>query len=105
MGEGVAHAGFLGVRRTLLQTQLTDIYFTEDFSTVIGVTPPAGMDPSQAHVINLDIRREIATVTLEEQPLSGTSISVSADGRTWKAMPGLQRNAAARQALLRYCRP
>ncbi|HPW85371.1 MAG TPA: cytochrome D1 domain-containing protein, partial [Rhodoferax sp.] len=105
MGEGVAHAGFLGVRRTLLQTQLADLYFSDDYRTAIGIAPAAHNVPAQAHVINLDVRRELAAVPLATYQPADAAISISADGRTWRAMPGLRQNISAHQALRRYCTP
>ncbi len=105
MGEGLAHAGFLGVRRTLLQTQLADLYFTDDYRTAVSITAAAHNAPAQAHVINLDVRRALAAVPPATYQPADAAISVAVDGRTWRAMPGLRQNISAHQALRRYCTP
>jgi hypothetical protein len=106
MGEGLAQPGYFGVRRTKLNTPLTDLYFTQDYRTVIGVaTPTVIATVPYAHVINLDIRREIATLPLPALPAPGADIVVTSNGTTWRAEPGARQKVATRARLERYCTP
>ena len=105
MGEGLARPGFLGIRRTLLRTPLTEPSFTVDYSTVIGLESHPGSETVQARIVNLDVRREIATSKLASAPESGASFAVTADGRTWHAMRNRASAAETTQQLMRYCAP
>lgn len=105
MGEAVARPGYQGVRRTLLQAPLTDLYFTEDFRTVIGIAAAADHGAPVAHIFNLDIRREMAAIPLSAPPAPDAAISITADGRTWTAASGLRHNRANQSTLRRYCTP
>ena len=105
MGEGLARPGFLGIRRTLLRAPLTDPSFTEDYSTVIGLENRTGSEAVQARIVNLDVRREIATTKLASAPESDASFAVSADGRTWHANRYRTYATETTKQLMRYCAP
>lgn len=102
MGEGLARPGFLGLRRTLLLDPLNVPYFTADYSTVISLATHADRGGVQARIVNLDVRREIATTTIATWPEKGVSFDVTADGRTWHA---IRPAPATIQPLMRYCTP
>lgn len=105
MGEGLSRSGFLGVRRTLLRAPLTAPYFTADYSTVIGTSSRADTGGAQARIVNLDVRREIATATLATLPEPGAPLAVATDGRTWHASRNLLPASESVQRLVRYCTP
>ena len=105
MGEGLARPGFLGLRRTLLRQALAVPYFTADYSTLISITKNADSGGAQARIVNLDVRREIATATLAHGPESNVPFAVTADGRTWHAHNGPTPTAQSIQRLMRYCTP
>ena len=105
MGEGIPRPGFLGLRRTLLRSPLTDPYFTDDFSTVIGLERFTDGNGATARVVNLNVRREIATDKLAVFPDQGTPFTVSADGRTWRATRNLAPTPESDPLLQRYCAP
>ena len=105
MGEGLARPGFLGLRRTLLRQALGTPYFTADYRTLISISKNAGSDSAQARIVNLDVRREIATVTLAQGPESNLPFAVTADGRTWHAHNGPTPTPESTQQLMGYCTP
>ena len=105
MGEGLARPGFLGIRRTLLRAPITAPSFTEDYSTVIGLESRTGSEAVQARIVNLDVRREIATTKLASAPESDASFAVSADGRTWHAIRNRTYATETTKQLMRYCAP
>ena len=75
MGEGVAEPGQFAIRRTLLEEPLDDFFFSEDYAHAIGTArPKAGSDAVQAQVVNLDIRRRIATLDIPGLPHLGSGI-------------------------------
>jgi hypothetical protein len=65
---------------------LDDFFFTPDFSTLIG----AQRDGKRGRVVQLDVRREIATVDLPGLPHLGSGISWERDGRRVMATPNLR---------------
>ena len=106
MGEGLARPGYFGVRRIQLKTPLTAVYFTQDYRTAIGISiATADLAPLNAHVINLDIRREIATIALPSLPDPEADLVVSNAGMTWRAEPGARQKMVTRAWLERYCTP
>ncbi len=106
MGEGLARPGFLGLRRTLLRAALTEPYFTADYRTVISIAKPADRgNGAQARIVNLDVHQEIATATLAVWPEQGASFSVTADGRTWRAIRPKPPAPESIKRLMRNCTP
>jgi len=105
MGEGLARPGFLGIRRTLLRTPLTEPAFTADYSTVIGLARHTGSGGVQARIVNLDVRRELGTATLASSPEHDASFAVTANGRTWHANRSRAAATESTQRLMRYCTP
>jgi hypothetical protein len=105
MGEGLARPGFLGLRRTLLRQALAAPYFTADYRTLISLTKNTDDGGAQARIVNLDVRREIATATLAQWPEPNVPFAVTADGRTWHADHGQTPAPESIQRLRRYCTP
>ncbi len=93
MGEGIAQPGFLGVRRTPLEETLDDFFFDQSYRHAIGTTRPKGSRPASAQVVNLDIRRRIATFALSGMPHLGSGITFSWNGTVVLASPNLKDGA------------
>lgn len=112
MGEAIAKAGYLGVRRTPLNQALDDFFFDPPYRHVIGAGRPAAtkrgleasvasppapgssnlMDaPTGAQVINLDARQRVASLPLPGMPHLGSGISFQYQGQTVLATPNLQQ--------------
>ena len=90
MGESIASAGFLGVRRTPLDEPLDDFFFDPGYAHVVGATrPKPGTEPS-AQVVNLDVRRRIATLPLPGMPHLGSGITFRWRDTTVLATPNLK---------------
>jgi cytochrome c553/WD40 repeat protein len=84
--EGAFLPGFLHPRRTQLDDYLDDFFFTRDYSELVG----SSRDARQGQVVQLDVRRRIATVDLTGMPHLGSGISWQRDGRTVVATPNLK---------------
>ncbi len=102
MGEGIPTRGFLGVKRTRLDEPLDDFFFDQGYIHVLGATrakpaepgaaPNAESRPS-AQVINLDVRRRIATLPIAGMPHLGSGITFAWNGTTLMASPNLKDGA------------
>jgi mono/diheme cytochrome c family protein len=90
MGEGIASPGFQGVRRTLLDEPLDDFFFDAGYANVLGATRPRNDGAPSAQVVNLDIRRRIATLPLPGMPHLGSGITFAWNGSTVLASPNLK---------------
>lgn len=64
-GEAMARPGFLGVRRTRLDEPLDNFFIDPESPHVLGV---ARWGNGEVYVVNLDVRRKIATLALPDQP-------------------------------------
>jgi DNA-binding beta-propeller fold protein YncE len=84
--EGDFVPGFLNPRRTELEGVLDDFFFTPDYRNVIG----AQRDGKTGQVVNLDVRRAIATLELPGLPHLGSGISWEREGRRVMATPNLR---------------
>ena len=80
MGEAIAKPGYLGVRRTPLEEPLGDFILDESFRHAIGTARPKGNDAPLAQVINLDVRRRIASFPLSGAPHPGSAITFAWNG-------------------------
>ena len=89
MGESIATPGYLGVRRTLLDEPLDDFFFDQAYRNVIGATRPKAGGAATAQVVNLDIRRRIASLPLPGMPHLGSGITFAWNGTTVLATPNL----------------
>jgi hypothetical protein len=86
MKEGAFVPGFLNPRRTRLEEPLEDFFFTPGYSEVVG----AQRDGRRGQVVNLDVRRAIATLELPGLPHLGSGITWERDGRRVMATPNLR---------------
>jgi hypothetical protein len=84
--EGAFIPGQFNPRRTLLDDVLDDFFFTQDYSELIGASREAG----KGQVVNLDVRRRIATLDLPGMPHLGSGITWQLDGRRVMATPNLK---------------
>jgi len=71
MGEGVAEKGPFPVRRIVLDDVLDDFFFDQSYDHLIGASREAG----KGQVVNLNVRRRIATVDLPGLPHLGSGIT------------------------------
>jgi len=84
--EGSFMPGFLNPRRTALANVLDDFFFTPDFSTLVGTS----REVRGGQVVQLDVRRAIATVELPGMPHLASGITWERDGRRVMATPNLR---------------
>ncbi len=87
MGESIAKPGFLGVRRTPLAEPLEDFVFDPGFRHVIGSAGGQERMPARAQVVNLDIRRSIASLSLPGAPNWRCGIPFGWNGTMLQAFP------------------
>lgn len=90
MGEGIARPGFLGARRTLFDEPLDDLFFDPDYNHVLGISRLKFEGGSRVHVINLNIRRRIAVLTLPDVPNLGSALAVPGNGTLVAVIPNLE---------------
>jgi DNA-binding beta-propeller fold protein YncE len=86
MVEALPQAGPFPIRRTELSQPLDDFFFTPSYREVMG----SARDGANSVVVNLDVRREIATLPLPGLPHLGSGISWVRDGRRVMATPHLK---------------
>lgn len=91
MGEGVPTRGFHNARRISLPEALRGLHFKYDGSEAIGSSARAAGDASIGHVVNLDVRRRIATLAVGGEPQFDAGISFMHDGRRLLAAPRRDR--------------
>lgn len=84
--EGAFVPGFLNPRRTPLDDVLDDFFFLPGYREVVG----AQRDGGRALVVNLDVRRAVASLELPGLPHLGSGISWERDGRRVMATPNLR---------------
>jgi DNA-binding beta-propeller fold protein YncE/cytochrome c553 len=89
--EGAFVPGFLNPRRTALDDHLDDFFFTQDYSQLIGASRERG----QGQVVQLDVRRKIASLDLAGMPHLGSGVSWQRDGRTVMATPNLKEGVVS----------
>ena len=85
-GEAIAEKGPFPVRRIALDDVLDDFFFDPSYRNVIGAAREAG----RGQVVNLDVRRRIATVDLPGLPHLGSGITWQWQGRTVAATTNLR---------------
>ncbi len=71
MGEGIAEKGPFPVRRIVLDDVLDDFFFDQTYDHLIGASRAGG----KGQVVNLNVRRRIATVDLPGLPHLGSGIT------------------------------
>ncbi len=90
-GEAIAEPGQFAVRRTLLEEPLDDFFFDQSYRHAIGATRPRdGTGEALAQVVNLDVRRRIATLELRGMPHLGSGITWRWGDTTVLASPNLK---------------
>ena len=85
-GEGMAEKGPFPVRRIVLDDVLDDFFFDPAYDHLIGASRDAG----KGQVVNLNVRRKIATVDLPGLPHLGSGISWEWKGTPVLATPNLK---------------
>ena len=90
MSESLPTPGFLGVRRTVLDEPLDDFFFDQSYRHVLGATRPKADGTPSAQVVNLDVRRRIASLPLPGMPHLGSGITFAWNGTTVLASPNLK---------------
>ena len=86
MAEGLAEKGPFPVRRIELDDYLDDFFFDQKYDHLIGASRDAG----KGQVVNLNVRRKIATVDLPGLPHLGSGITWDYGGRPVLATPNLK---------------
>ncbi len=89
--EGAFIPGFLNPRRTILDDVLEDFFFTRDYRQVMG----AAREGKRGQVVQLDVRRRIATVDLPGLPHLGSGITWEWRGRRVLATPNLREGVVS----------
>ncbi len=91
--EGAFVPGFLNPRRTPLDDILDDFFFAQSYKEVMGASRGGmgGTDgkSGKGQVINLDVRRKIATLDLPGMPHLGSGITWEYQGHPVMATPNL----------------
>lgn len=90
MKEGLPKDGFLGVRRTVLDEPLDDFFFSPDYAYALGAARPHADGTPSGQVVNLDVRRRIATLPIAGMPHLGSGITFEHGGRRVLASPNLK---------------
>jgi len=78
LGEGLAEKGPFPIRRIALDDVLDDFFFDQSYDHLIGASREAG----KGQVVNLNVRRRIATVDLPGLPHLGSGITWE-----WRGIP------------------
>ncbi|MBM3356937.1 MAG: cytochrome C oxidase Cbb3 [Betaproteobacteria bacterium] len=91
MKEGIPVPGPFPPRRIRLDDFLDDFFFVPGHAELVG----AARDGAKGQVVNLDVRRRIATVDLPGLPHLGSGISWTYQGRTVLATPNLKEGVVS----------
>lgn len=88
MGEAVGSPGFLGVRRTPLEHPLAILMGDATLRHLAAIAAPLQNDPSpstvsEIEIINMDIRRRIATRTVAGSPTAGAGAEFATPHGAW----------------------
>jgi DNA-binding beta-propeller fold protein YncE len=84
--EGAFIPGRFNPRRSVLAEHLDDFFFTPGYNELMATSRDGG----QGQVVNLDVRRKIATVDVPGMPHLASGITWSYRGRTVLATPNLR---------------
>lgn len=92
MGEAIATAGFLGVRRAPLPHPLRVVLADAPLRHLLAIAPPDSPGPdarsgTTLEIINLDIRRRITTRALAGSPVTWGGVAFTSGTRPWLALP------------------
>ena len=86
MEEAIPAPGAFPIRRVPLSQPLDDFFFSPSYRELVG----SARDGTHSVAINLDVRREIATLPLPGLPHLGSGITWVRDGRRVMATPHLK---------------
>lgn len=86
MGEAIAEKGPLPVRTIQTDDFLDDFFFDRGYHNLLGASRGA----KTSEVVNLDVRRKIASIDLPGMPHLGSGITWDWNGTTVLATPNLQ---------------
>lgn len=86
MGEAIAEKGPLPVRAIETDDYLDDFFFDRGYHNLLGASRGA----KTSEVVNLDVRRKIASIDLPGMPHLGSGITWDWNGTTVLATPNLQ---------------
>ena len=86
MEEAIPVAGDFPIRRVPLTQPLDDFFFSPSYRELVG----SARDGTHSVAVNLDVRREIATLPLPGLPHLGSGITWMRDGRRVMATPHLK---------------
>ena len=89
MREGIAKRGFFGVKRTRLTEPLDDFFFDQGYIHALGATRPKADGTPSGQVVNLDVRRSIASLPIKGMPHLGSGITFAYGKTTVLASPNL----------------
>ena len=89
--EGAFIPGMLNPRRSLLDELLDDFFFTRNYSEVLGTSREGG----KGQVVNLDVRRKIASVEVPGMPHLASGITWDWNGRNVLATPNLRQGVVS----------
>lgn len=87
MGEGIAEPGFLNVRRTSLQEPLREPGFDATHALVLARAPDRADGQAVLVLVQLDVRRPIATFIVRGDPHTAAMRRVARDGRDLLEVP------------------
>ena len=90
MGEAIAKPGYLGVRRTPLEEPLDDFFFSQDYAYALGASRPHADGSPSGQVVNLDVRRKVATLPIAGMPHLGSGITFDWQDTRVLASPNLK---------------
>ncbi|MCR4301895.1 MAG: nitrite reductase [Sulfuricaulis sp.] len=90
-GEGIPVPGPFPPRRIQLDDFLDDFFFDQKYVHIIGTSREAG----KGQIINLDVRRRVATIDLPGMPHLGSGITWERDGHTVMATPNLREGVVS----------
>jgi mono/diheme cytochrome c family protein/DNA-binding beta-propeller fold protein YncE len=91
LGEGIAASGPFPVRRIEVENYLDDFFFDPSYDNIIG----AAREGAAAQVINLNVRRKIATLALPGLPHLGSGITWTREGRAVLGTPNLKQSVVS----------
>jgi mono/diheme cytochrome c family protein/DNA-binding beta-propeller fold protein YncE len=89
--EGAFLPGKLNPRRTVLEELLDDFFFTRGYGELLGAAREGG----KGQVVNLDVRRKIASVEVPGMPHLASGITWDWNGRSVLATPNLRQGVVS----------
>lgn len=90
MGEAIAKPGYHNIRRTPLEEPLDDFVVAPNAAYLVAATRPLADGATRAVVINLDVRRRIATLPIGGAPAPASGVGFDWQGVAVLAIPNAQ---------------